>query len=71
MDTCEDRYEGSELTECCTRRAVFRVQVGTRNTDAQLSCGIHLVRTCRVMAYGDGDLDDPPKNLTVTMLGIN
>lgn len=62
---CEDRYLGP----VCGRMAVFLVQVGTRKYDAQLSCGIHIARTCRVMAYGDCDLGERPKVLTVTMLG--
>jgi hypothetical protein len=64
---CECRRPSDE-DRPCGHSAAFRVQVGTRKTDAQLSCGSHLARTCMVMAYGDGGLGDAPKPLTVIML---
>jgi hypothetical protein len=33
----------------CRRPASWRVAVGTRTSDAQLSCGQHLNGTCRAM----------------------
>lgn len=65
-ETCEARHPNED--RACGHSAAFRVQVGTRKADAQLSCGNHLPRTCMVMAYGDGSLGDAPKPLTVIML---
>ena len=33
----------------CGARALWLVAVGSRKTDAQYSCGIHLSRTCGLM----------------------
>jgi len=38
----------------CASAAVWLVRVGTRHTDAQLSCGLHLNRTCQVMLGAEG-----------------
>ncbi len=65
--TCEHRQD---FRAACAHPAVFLIQVGTRKSDAQRSCGVHLARTCMVMAYGDGGLDEGPKTLTVTMTGV-
>lgn len=53
----------------CGALIKFRVQVGTRKYDAQLTCSQHLARTCAAMAYGESD-DGPPVPLTVTQLRV-
>ena len=41
--------EQAEIKGGCKERAQWRVAVGTRSADAQLSCGRHLNRTCWAM----------------------
>jgi hypothetical protein len=50
----------------CPAAASWRVRVGTRRTDAQLSCGRHLHRVCLAMTGAEA-----PRNasLTVARLG--
>lgn len=50
VQVCEDRYDGDP----CAEPAGWRVRVGNRNYDAQLSCNDHLGRTCQVMADAEG-----------------
>jgi hypothetical protein len=38
----------------CPARGTWRVQVGTRKTDAQRSCGRHLNRVCLAMEGAEG-----------------
>jgi len=38
----------------CGAAAAWRVQVGTRKADAQLSCGRHLNMTCLAMRHAEG-----------------
>lgn len=40
--------------EGCQAPPVWCVSVGTRHTDAQLSCGRHLNRTCVAMLGAEG-----------------
>jgi hypothetical protein len=65
-ETCEMRVLGTNRV--CGHEAKFTVRVGTRQSDAQHSCGQHLARTCMVMAYGDADLGGRPKDVTVITL---
>lgn len=65
-ETCETRLLASN--QACGHAAKFKVQIGTRQHDAQFACGQHLARACMVMAAGDGILGDPYKPVTVTML---
>lgn len=37
----------------CPARAVWKVAVGTRKLDAQLSCGRHLNRTCESLVQAE------------------
>jgi hypothetical protein len=37
----------------CRARPSWRVAVGSRKYDAQLSCGRHLNRTCQVMLHDE------------------
>lgn len=38
----------------CGARAMWHVMIGSRHSDAQLSCGNHLSRTCEVMRGAEG-----------------
>ena len=49
----------------CGKAPKWLVQVGTRKTDAQLSCARHLSGTCTIMLSAE---DRPAATVTVTAL---
>jgi hypothetical protein len=57
---CESRERRTGLL--CPAVALWLVQIGTRKTDAQLSCGRHLNLVCAAMAV----TEERPVALTVT-----
>jgi hypothetical protein len=52
----------------CHAQAIWLVAVGSRQSDAQRSCGRHLNRTCWLMTGGEGDRH---VTLSVTMVQAN
>jgi hypothetical protein len=56
---CEhtDTFDGFR----CRARALWQVGIGTRQTDAQLSCGSHLSKTCKAMLAAEN------RNATLTI----
>ena len=52
----------------CGRAAAWLVQVGRRLSDAQLSCRLHLSRTCEIMLGAETMLTERTVTLTVTAL---
>lgn len=62
-----DRCECAEFTglDGCPAAGTWRVQVGSRNADAQLSCGRHLNRTCQALAAAE-----LPRRATLTLTPV-
>jgi hypothetical protein len=61
MKTCESSEERTGRP--CLVRAVWKVQVGTREADAQLACGRHVHRVAQAM-YGAEEPRHPVITLT-------
>lgn len=65
---CE--YPEAAGPDGCTERGTWTVRVGTRKTDAQLSCTVHLGATCEAMTEAEYPRKDVPLTVTQSKGGV-